>query len=410
MARIDQLLEFTRKAGGSDLHLSVGSPPLVRLHGELRPTGRNPLSGQDTLLLIGEILGEEQRRVFADKNNVDMGYEVPGIGRFRVNVLRQRRGVDACFRVIPDQLPKAQDIGLPSVVIDLTRLAKGLVLVTGPSGCGKSTTLAALINEINENRAENIITLEDPIEFIHPARRSIVNQRAVGTHTSSFARALRAALREDPDVILVGEMRDLESIQLAVTAAETGHLVFGTLNTSSAHKTVDRIIGSFPMEKQNQIRAMVAASLRGVVTQLLLPRADGAGRVPGFEVLLGTTAVAKLIREGRTHQIPSVIQTAAEMGMCQMDQSLIELVQQGLITAEVAYYRARDQKAFRKLLPPGFKDIGEQLIAQIESNWQDDRMMERVDEFLSKKFMRPPVEVDSLGPGSLRAAVPPKAR
>jgi twitching motility protein PilT len=408
MARIDQLLEYTRKVGGSDLHLSVGSPPLIRLHGELKPTGTTPLGPQDTLRLIGEILSEEQRRLFGEKNNVDLGYELRDIGRFRVNVLRQRKGVDACFRVIPDELPDARQIGLPEALIDLTRLAKGLVLVTGPSGCGKSTTLAALINEINEHRAEHIITLEDPIEFIHPARKSMVNQRAVGAHTASFARALRAALREDPDVILVGEMRDLETMQLAVTAAETGHLVFGTLNTSSAHKTVDRIIGSFPAEKQNQIRAMVAASLRGAVTQLLLPRAQGGGRVPAFEVVLGTTAVSKLIREGRTHQIPSVIQTSAEIGMCLMDQSLADLVQQGLVEPEVAYYRARDQKTFRKLLPPGFKDISEQLLAQIESNWRDDRIMERVDEFLSKKFMKPPAEVEDLGPGSLRAAHPPR--
>jgi twitching motility protein PilT len=410
MARIDQLLEYTRKAGGSDLHLSVGSTPLMRLHGELKPAGTTLLGQQDTLRLIGEILNDEQRRTFGEKNNLDLGYEVPGIGRFRVNVLRQRRGVDACFRVIPDHLPEARDLGLPDVILDLTRLAKGLVLVTGPSGCGKSTTLAALINEINVNRAEHIITLEDPIEFIHVAKRSIVNQRAVGAHTSSFARALRAALREDPDVILVGEMRDLETTQLAVTAAETGHLVFGTLNTSSAHKTVDRVIGSFPMEKQNQIRAMVAASLRGVVTQLLLPRARGGGRVPAFEVLLGTTAVAKLVREGRTHQIPSVIQTSVAAGMCLMDQSLLNLVQQGLVAPDVAYYRARDQKAFRKLLPPGFKDISEQLMAQIDSVWRDDRGTDRVDEFLSKKFVKPPAEIEDIGPGTLRSAGQPRAR
>jgi twitching motility protein PilT len=356
MAQIDQLLEFTRKVGGSDLHLAVGSPPLVRVHGQLKPASKKALTPQETLHLIGEILSEQQRRSFGEKNDLDLSYEVAGIGRFRVNVLRQRKGVDACFRAIPEHVPAPEELGIPAAVLKLTTLRKGLVLVTGPSGCGKSTTLAALVQRINETRAEHVITIEDPVEFVYPRKRAVINQRSVGKNTASFARALRAALREDPDVILVGEMRDLETISLAITAAETGHLVFATLNTASAHKTVERIIGSFPSGQQSQIRAMLSDSLRGVVTQMLLPRADGAGRVACFEVLIGNTPVANLIREGRTFQIPSIMQTGTTLGMCLMDQSLAELLKKGRISPEVAWIRARDQKALRALMPAGFRE------------------------------------------------------
>jgi twitching motility protein PilT len=356
MPQIDQLLEFTRKVGGSDLHLAVGSPPLVRVHGQLKPASKKVLGAQETLLLIGEILNEQQRRTFGETNDLDMSYEVPGIGRFRVNVLRQRKGVDACFRAIPERIPSPEDLGIPQAVLALTSLKKGLILVTGPSGSGKSTTLAALVQRINETRAEHIITIEDPVEFVYPRKKSVINQRSVGKNTASFARALRAALREDPDVILVGEMRDLETISLAITAAETGHLVFATLNTASAHKTVERIIGSFPSGQQAQIRAMLSDSLRGVVTQILLPRADGAGRVACFEVLIGNTPVANLVREGRTFQIPSIMQTGVALGMTLMDQSLVDLLKKGLVTPEVAWLRARDHKLLRPYMPAGFKD------------------------------------------------------
>ena len=356
MAQIDQLLEYTRKVGGSDLHLAVGTPPLVRVHGQLRPLSKKALAPQETLYLIGEILSEQQRKVFGEKNDLDLSYEVVGIGRFRVNVLRQRKGVDACFRAIPEQVPSPEELGIPASVLNLTTLKKGLVLVTGPSGCGKSTTLATLVQRINETRAEHVITIEDPVEFVYPRKKCVINQRSVGKNTVSFARALRAALREDPDVILVGEMRDLETVSLAITAAETGHLVFGTLNTASAHKTVDRIIGSFPSGQQSQIRAMLSDSLRGVVTQVLLQRADGAGRVAAFEVLIGNTPVANLIREGRTFQIPSIMQTGVALGMCLMDQSLIDLLKKGLISPEVAWVRARDQKLLRPHMPAGFRD------------------------------------------------------
>ncbi len=350
MAMIDKFLEHSRKIGGSDLHVSVGCPPLVRLHGHLLPLGKRPLSDPETLALIGEILSPAQRRRFGETNDLDLSYEVEGIGRFRVNVLRQRRGVDACFRVIPASVPTPESLGLPEAVVELTSLKKGLILVTGPSGCGKSTTLAALIAVINESRAEHILTVEDPVEFVHPPKKCIINQRSVGKHTESFARALRAALREDPDVILVGEMRDLETIQLAITAAETGHLVLGTLNTSSAHKTIDRIIGSFPPGQQNQIRAMVADSLRGVVTQILLPRADGQGRVAAFEVLIGTRPLANMIRDGRTFQIPSLMQTGTHQGMCLMDQSLLDLAQKGIVKPRVAYGRSTDKRLIEPLL------------------------------------------------------------
>jgi twitching motility protein PilT len=358
MAQIDQLLEYTRKLGGSDLHVSVGSPPLVRHHGQLKPVSKKSLNDKETLLLIGEILSEEQRRLFAEKNDLDLSYEVPNVGRFRVNILRQRKGVDACFRAIPDSIPTPAELGVPQTVVGLTNYKKGLVLVTGASGCGKSTTLAALVAHINESRAEHIITVEDPVEFVHPPRKSIVNQRSVGRNTASFARALRAALREDPDVIMVGELRDLETMALAMTAAETGHLVFGTLNTSSAHKTVDRIIGSFPAGQQSQIRAMLSDSIRGVVTQQLVPRADGQGRVAAFEVLLGTQPVANLIREGRTFQLPSMMQTAVSQGMCLMDQSLLDLLKKGLIAPEVAWLRARDRKPFVPHVPAAIRGEG----------------------------------------------------
>jgi twitching motility protein PilT len=316
VARIERLLEFVRKAGGSDLHLSVGSPPMGRVNGKLSPIHDPPLTSPEIMRLVGEILTEQQRNHFAEFHNLDFSYESKTLGRYRANLFRQLKGVDACFRAIPEKIPLLKDLRLPQAVVELAQLQKGLVLVTGGSGCGKSTTLAALISEINEHRMLHIVTLEDPIEFIYPMRKAIVSQRAVGSHTTSFARALRASLRQDPDVILVGELRDLETMHLAITAAETGHLVFATLNTASAHKTVDRIIGSFPADQHNQIRSMLSNTLRGIICQQLLPRADGSGRIAAFEILIVNKAIGNLIRENRAYQIPSIIQTASNLGWC----------------------------------------------------------------------------------------------
>lgn len=346
MAKIDQFLNLLVQHGGSDLHLSCGGPPVLRVHGHLQPVKFRDLAEADMMLLLGEILTPAQLEGWKATHDLDFAYEIPGVARFRGNFFRQHRGPGAVFRIIPSKIPSAEEIGLPDAIRRFTDLNKGLVLVTGPTGSGKSTTLAAMIDLINATRPEHILTIEDPIEFVHPNKKALVNQREVGPHTTSFASALKAALREDPDVILVGEMRDRETIGLALTAAETGHLVFGTLHTNSAHKTVDRIIDTFPGDLQHQVRAMLAESLRGVVAQQLLRKKGGKGRVAAHEIMVGTPAVSNLIREGKTHQIPSIIQTGKKEGMVQMDQSILAHLMAGLVEGKEAYAKAMDKSLF----------------------------------------------------------------
>jgi twitching motility protein PilT len=349
MARIDNLLKYAASIGASDVHLAPAAAPMLRLHGQLKQVKGNVYPPQETASLIEEILSLSQKEHFAKHPDLDFCYDAPGIGRFRTNILRQRKGYQAVFRVIPPQPPKLESLGFPELVSGLTRYHQGLILVTGPSGCGKSTTLAAMIDHINQHEKVHIITVEDPIEYAHSNRLATVTQRQVKRDTENFSSALRAALREDPDVILIGEMRDLETVSMAITAAETGHLVFGTLHTRNAGKTVDRIIDAFPPSQQNQIRAMVSESLRAVVCQQLLPRADGKGRVPAYEILLGNLAISNLIRDGKTFQIPSVMQIATKEGMILMDQCLSKLVSSKTITYEQAILRAENKKAIARV-------------------------------------------------------------
>ncbi|MEI8355550.1 MAG: type IV pilus twitching motility protein PilT, partial [Deltaproteobacteria bacterium] len=337
--------------GASDLHLSSGSQPIFRLHGEMVRLNFKSLSHEEIEALLYEILSEKQKSEFEAKKDLDFAYSIPDLARFRGNMMMQHKGVSAVFRLIPSKILTADELALPEGVRKMTMLKKGLVLVTGPTGSGKSTTLAAMIDLINSSRREHILTLEDPLEFIHENKLSLLNQRQIGEHSESFTAALRAALREDPDVILVGEMRDLETISLAMTAAETGHLVFGTLHTNSASKTIDRIIDVFPRDSQEQIRAMLSESLKGVVCQQLLKVAEGKGRVAAFEILVGTPAIANLIREGKTFQIPSIIQTARKDGMQLMDQHLLDLLKTKRILPEEAYRCAQEKKQFEQYLP-----------------------------------------------------------
>jgi twitching motility protein PilT len=346
MAKIDQFLKALAENGGSDLHLTAGSPPLMRLDGRMKPFPFRELSPSDMEMLIHEIMREEWRDQFTETMDFDFAYEIPGVSRFRVNVFQQRKGMGAVFRTIPTEILTADQLNLPEAVRKFARLSKGLILVTGPTGSGKSTTLAALIDLINETRQDHILTIEDPIEFTHPNKKCLVNQREIGTNTRSFAAALRAALREDPDVILVGEMRDRETIELGMTAAETGHLVFGTLHTNSAPKTVDRIIDVFPADQQSQIRSMLAESLRGVVSQVLLRKKGGRGRVAAQEIMVGTSALANLIRENKVHQIPSIIQTGRKDGMQLLDQHIMDYLMAGTIDAEEAYTRSHNKQMF----------------------------------------------------------------
>jgi twitching motility protein PilT len=325
----------------SDLHISVASPPVVRVRGEVeRLEDYDPLTSEETQQLLYRILSSEQQKQLEIKRQLDFSHSVPGLARFRVNVYFQKESVGAAFRMIPDELKTLEELGIPATLHQLAEKPRGIVLVTGPTGSGKSTTLAALIDEINRNRAEHILTIEDPIEFLHKHKRCIVNQREIGPDATTFAEALRAALRQDPDVILVGEMRDLETISTALTAAETGHLVFGTLHTQSAPSTIDRIIDVFPPEQQEQVRIMIANSLQGVVTQTLLPTADGVGRTPALEVLLPDDAVRNLIRQGKVEQIYSVMQTNTSRGMQTMEQSLADLVQRSIVKLEDALSRS----------------------------------------------------------------------
>lgn len=331
---ISEILAFANEKGASDLHISSGEPPIVRIDGDIQKVDM-PLLPQDQVHeILYDILNDQQRKIFEEKKEIDFALDVKGIARYRVNAFFQSKGEAIVFRTIPTKVLTLEELGLPSILADLTKKTKGLVLVTGPTGSGKSTTLAAMTDYINRQEKCHILTIEDPIEFVYEPKQSLINQRELGTNTHSFANALRSALREDPDVILVGEMRDLETISLAMTAAETGHLVFGTLHTSSAAKTVDRVIDVFPPEQQSQIRAMFSESILAVITQNLLKKKDGKGRVAALEIMIGTPAVRNLIREGKIAQIPGMMQTGKQFGMQTMDATLVELFKQGEVSKE----------------------------------------------------------------------------
>jgi twitching motility protein PilT len=343
MPQVDKFLNFLVKNAGSDLHLVTGSPPIVRIDGLLQKMKLPPLTGEQVKSLIYEIIPERNRKEYEAINDTDFAYELPGIARFRTNVYRDINGPAMAQRLIPFDIMTVDDLGLPEAIIDLVMLPKGMILCTGPTGCGKSTTLAALLHYANEHRSDHVITIEDPVEFVHDNINCVFSHRQVGTHTESFKRALRAAFREDPDIILVGEMRDLETIALAITAAETGHLVFATVHTTTASSTVDRVIDQFPPDRQSQIRVMLSSTLKSVITQTLCRR-KVKGRVAAFEILVVHSAVANLIREQKTYQLPSVIQTGKKYGMVTMNESLMDLVGEGFITMEEAYSKSVDKQ------------------------------------------------------------------
>ena len=354
--QLNRLLRLMKMVDASDLHLSASVVPMVRKDGEILPLERRaPYSSDEIAKMIEEIIPERSRKEYEETNDADFAHNIPGLCRFRANVFRDRHGVGAVFRQIPFELLSVEKIGVPPKVLDLCWLTKGLVVVTGPTGSGKSTTLSTLIDFINMNRADHIITIEDPIEFVHPNKKCLVNQREIGQHTTGFKRALRAALREDPDIVLVGEMRDLETIAIAIETAETGHLVFGTLHTTSAASTIDRIIDQFPADQQEQIRIMLSESFRGCIAQVLCKK-KGGGRVAAYEVLIGTSAVANLIREGKTVQLKSVMQTGRNLGMQTMNDHLLQHVKNDLITPEEAYMKSNDKQLMKSLLQQeGFK-------------------------------------------------------
>ena len=344
---IDALFRAMCDAGASDLHLSCGMPPLIRKDGGMVPldAAAAPLTPESMIGLLGPIMQDKHRQEFRERHDTDFAYEIAELARFRANIFTDRKGRGAVFRVIPTEILSAEKLGLSSFVLQLCRLNKGLVLVTGPTGSGKSTTLCAMIDYINRGREEHIITIEDPIEFVHENQKCLINQREVRTHTGSFKAALRAALREDPDIVLVGELRDLETVAIAIETAETGHLVFGTLHTTTAASTIDRIIDQFSADRQSQIRIMLSESLRGVIAQTLC-RKIGGGRVAALEVLIVTPAVSNLIREAKTFQIPSMVQVGKAIGMVSLNDALLELVTKKLVAADEAYSKAIDKPAF----------------------------------------------------------------
>ena len=342
---ITELLAFSAKQGASDLHLSAGLPPMIRVDGDVRRINLPPLEHPEVHSLIYEIMNDKQRKDFEEFLETDFSFEVPGVARFRVNAFNQNRGAGAVFRTIPSKVLTMEDLDMGQVFKDISMVPRGLVLVTGPTGSGKSTTLAAMIDFVNDNRYDHILTIEDPIEFVHESKKCLVNQREVHRDTHGFNEALRSALREDPDIILVGEMRDLETIRLALTAAETGHLVFGTLHTTSAAKTIDRVIDVFPAEEKDMTRSMLSESLQAVISQTLLKRANG-GRVAAHEIMIGSPAIRNLIREDKVAQMYSAIQTGASVGMQTLDQHLQELVQKRVVTREVAREKAKIQENF----------------------------------------------------------------
>ncbi len=347
---IDELLEMVVENDASDLHLSVGLPPVLRIDGELKMARYEPLTAPIAQRILYDILSDDQIQRFETELELDCSYAMRKIARFRVNIYRERGNVAGAFRLIPTLIPTIRELGLPPVVEELAHRRRGLLLTTGPTGSGKSTSQAAIIGQINEERGEHIITIEDPIEYLHSHKKSIINQREVGEDTHSFANALRSALREDPDVLLVGEMRDLETIQLAITAAETGHLVLATLHTNNAAESVDRAIDVFPPSQQEQIRVMLANNLIAILSQQLLPRAGQPGRIAAVEVMIASSAIRNLIRENKAYQMQSIIQTSAEQGMQTMDQALRDLQQQGLITLEMAMNRAHNPAELEKML------------------------------------------------------------
>jgi len=350
MAELDAFFQMMHEMGASDLHLSSGSQPLLRLNGSLQRIKYNVLGHDELKRMLYEITPEKKIKVFEETGDVDFAHEVPGMARYRVNFFLQQRGVAAAFREIPEKIHTLRDLGLPSVLEELALLDKGLVLVTGPTGSGKSTTLAAMIHHANVTRKDHILTIEDPVEFVHAPINCLINQREVGRDTQSFQKALRGALREDPDIILVGEMRDMETIELAIEAAETGHLVFATLHTMSAPKTIDRIIDVFPGEQQGQIRSALSESLRAVVAQTLLKKKDKSGRAAALEIMLANAAVRNLIRENKTFQIVSVIETGKNAGMRSLDDAIMELVEKNVIDPMEAYLKAANKARFKPLL------------------------------------------------------------
>jgi twitching motility protein PilT len=359
MAKIDAFFNLMFEQKASDVHLSSGNPPILRINGELQRVEFPPLENDTLKAMLYEITPEYKIKHFEETGDVDFGYEIPGISRFRANFFNQKNGIAAVFRQIPSKVLSFEDFEkieapLPPVLKKFAMLHKGLVLVTGPTGSGKSTTLAAMVDYANKNRRDHILTVEDPIEFVHESKGCLVNHREVGVHTRSFSSALRGALREDPDIVLVGEMRDLETIELAITAASTGHLVFGTLHTQSAAKTVDRIIDVFPADQQNKVRATLSEALKGVVAQNLFKRVDKKGRVAALEILVFTTAIANLVREGKTHQLPGMIQVGKKIGNVPLDDAIMDHLRMKRISPEEAYDKCLDKKKFRPFLstPP----------------------------------------------------------
>jgi len=354
MAKIDAFFKLMNDQGASDLHLAASQPPALRIRGEMERVKYKVLDNDNLRAMLYEIAPEDKVKVFEETGDVDFGYEIPGLARYRANFFMQKNGVAAVFREIPTTIMTAEELGLPPVISKLASLPRGLVLVTGPTGSGKSTTLAAIIDVANRNRKDHIITIEDPIEFVHKSRGCVINQREIGLHTKSFHSALRGALREDPDIILVGELRDLETISLAIEAASTGHLVFATLHTTSAPKTVDRIIEVFPADQQPQIRSTLSDGIRAVVAQVLFKRVDVKGRVAALEILIATPAARNLIREAKTHQLPSVMQTGKRYGMQLLDDAIMNLYNKGQISGDDAYLKANEKSRFRPLLtnPP----------------------------------------------------------
>lgn len=350
MAKIDVFFRLMKDNDASDLHMVSGQQPILRIHGEIERVKYKVLDNEELKGMLYEIAPEDKIRHFEDTGDVDFAHEVPGLARYRVNFFMQKYGVAAVFRLIPAEVLTFEQLGLPQVVAEMALLKKGLVLVTGPTGSGKSTTLASMIDYANKNRKDHIITIEDPIEFVHKSHRCSINQREVGIHTKSFKSALRGALREDPDIILIGEMRDLETIELALEAASTGHLVFGTLHTQNAAKTIDRIIDVFPPNQQAKIRTTLSETLKGIVAQTLFKKIDKKGRIAALEILIVTQAISNLIREDKTFQIPSIIQTGKKFGMQSLDDSILELLEQGRITPEDAYNNATDRQRFEPFL------------------------------------------------------------
>ena len=364
MAKIDAFFNLMFEQKASDLHVSTGNSPMLRINGELQRVDYPPLENDALKAMLYEIAPEFKIKIFEETGDVDFGYEIPNVSRFRANFFQQQNGIAAVFRQIPSKVLSFEDFEkfdapLPAVLKKFCMLHKGLIVVTGPTGSGKSTTLAAMLDYCNKNRKDHIITMEDPIEFVHESKNCLVNHREVGVHTKSFATGLRGALREDPDVILIGEMRDLETIELAITAAATGHLVFGTLHTPSAAKTVDRIIDVFPAEQQNKIRATLSEALKGVVAQNLFKRIDKKGRVAALEILVFTTAIANLVREGKTHQIPGMIQVGKRIGNQPLDDAIMEHLRMKRVSPEEAYDKCLDKKKFRGFLPhpPDDEDV-----------------------------------------------------